>query len=823
MGNSELQLAFDFVRYTNRNVFLTGRAGTGKTTFLHTLRLESPKRMIVVAPTGVAAINAGGVTIHSFFQLPFGPVLPGHMMHREKENEKEFPGRQFSRQKREIIRTLDLLVIDEISMVRADMLDGVDEVLRRFRDPKLPFGGVQMLMIGDLQQLPPVVKQDEWEILRNMYTTPYFFGSHALAETNYVTIELQHVYRQSDAEFIRILNEVRDQNLSARSIELLNQRFQPGYTDEANEGYVILTTHNAPAQEINRSKLQRLPGKEHVFRAVVEGNFPEQMYPTDAILSLKKGAQVMFLKNDPSPEKLYYNGRIGIVEEIDDQSVFVLCEGDADVIEVKPAVWENISYSVDEKTKEIQGRVLGTFSQLPLKLAWAVTIHKSQGLTFDKVIIDARAAFAHGQVYVALSRCRSLEGIVLSSELPMRSFKSDPELIAFHYEINRRMPDDAILREAKKEYLRQLLHELFDFSEIADAFSHLKQLITKNKSIVIKPGEQEILFFQDVFQREVLSVAGRFAQQIDQLLEKGEEPLIRERSAKASVFFSARLEELLSGAGEVFQIDTDNKEVRKKLQEVRGKIMMLLMQKKECLLACSEGFDISRYLRAKAIAALRTEKERENAERTPEAATDKGAEHPELYERIKKWRNMQALKSDVPVYRVLQLAVMRKIAVQLPLTKEALRKIKGIGKRKAEMYGEEILEIVRKYCEEKNLEGWTPEPEKKKERIASHRITADLWKKGKTIAQIAEERGLAVSTVEEHLAQNIREGEIGIERLLPEEKIRLIVACFQQQGTYMLKPVKEKLGDKISWGELRMVAAFLGREDRREADSKGKS
>lgn len=353
MENSELQLAYDFVKCTNQNLFLTGRAGTGKTTFLHTLRKELPKRMIIVAPTGVAAINAGGVTMHSFFQLPFGPVLPGHMIQRLQEKEKDFQGRQFSRQKREIIRTLDLLVIDEISMVRADMLDGVDEILRRFRNPKLPFGGVQLVMIGDLQQLPPVVKQAEWEILRKVYSTPYFFGSLALAQTNYVTIELQHVYRQSDAGFIRILNEIRDQKLSTASIELLNQRYRAGFTDDGNEGYVILTTHNATAQEINRSKLQKLLGKESVFHARVEGDFPQQMYPTDSMLTLKKGAQVMFLKNDPSPEKLYFNGKIGIVEEMDDQSIFVLCEGDSDAIEVKPAVWENIFYFIDEKTKEI--------------------------------------------------------------------------------------------------------------------------------------------------------------------------------------------------------------------------------------------------------------------------------------------------------------------------------------------------------------------------------------------------------------------------------------------------------------------------------------
>lgn len=451
-----------------------------------------------------------------------------------------------------------------------------------------------------------------------------------------------------------------------------------------------------------------------------------------------------------------------------------------------------------------------------MKLAWAVTIHKSQGLTFDKVIIDAQAAFAHGQVYVALSRCRSFDGIILSSELPKYPFKSDPELVAFHQEIVRRMLNEAVLKDAKQMYRRQLLHELFDFSEMADGLSQWKLLSTKNRKIVLKPDEQETSLLQDRFLKEILSVAGRFGQQIDQLLETGDESMIRERTARATMFFTSKLDEVFSEVGEIFLIETDNQEVRKKLQEARGKIIMLLRQKKECLLARRDDFDISMYLRAKALAALRTEREEGIKQTRRKETTDSGTEHPELYKRIKQWRNMQAMNSDTPVYRVLQLAVIREIAGHLPLTKEALLEIKGIGKRKVEAYGEEILEMVKKYCKEKNVVGWVPEPKQKKERIASHHITADLWSSGKSVAEIARERGLAVTTVEEHLAKNIREGVIGIEGLMPEEKIRQITECFQRQGTYQLKLVKEELGDLVSWGELRMVAALHIRGNRQE-------
>jgi ATP-dependent exoDNAse (exonuclease V) alpha subunit len=345
--NPELQLAFDYVQYTGHNIFLTGRAGTGKTTFLRDLKRQSPKRMIVVAPTGVAAINAGGVTIHSFFQLPFGPRVPGYT---ENEDRKGF---RFSTHKRNIIKSLDLLVIDEISMVRADLLDSIDERLRQFRRNNQPFGGVQLLMIGDMQQLPPVVKGEEWELLRKFYETPYFFSSRSLLKSSYITITLQHVYRQRDEKFIRLLNKIRDKQVDNETLAMLNERYKPDF-NPGDDNYIILTTHNAKAKTINDKKLGALKGKKERFTATIYGNFPEYMYPTEPELELKVGAQVMFVKNDPEPEKRFFNGKIGNVTGIHEDGVVVRCPGDDEDIYVSPLEWQHVKYVIDEKSKEIK-------------------------------------------------------------------------------------------------------------------------------------------------------------------------------------------------------------------------------------------------------------------------------------------------------------------------------------------------------------------------------------------------------------------------------------------------------------------------------------
>ena len=373
MHNPELKLAFDFVQFTNRNIFLTGKAGTGKTTFLHNLKNTLFKRMIVVAPTGVAAINAGGVTIHSFFQMPFGPILPGRL----ESSENKFV-QKFNKKKINIIRSLDLLVIDEISMVRADLLDGIDTVLRRYKNKTLPFGGVQLLMIGDLQQLAPVVKDNEWSMLRNYYETVFFFSSAAFKQSNAISIELKHIYRQQDNSFIKILNEIRNDKLSAESIKTLNERYQPGFSPDNDDGYITLTTHNANANKINEEQLKKVKSKTYTFEAEVNGQFPEHSFPVNQFLELKVGAQVMFVKNDSSPEKRYFNGKIGMITGFSGEIINVQCPEEDEPIAVTQETWENIRYSIDEKTKAIEEETMGSFIQHPLRLAWAITIHKSQ-------------------------------------------------------------------------------------------------------------------------------------------------------------------------------------------------------------------------------------------------------------------------------------------------------------------------------------------------------------------------------------------------------------------------------------------------------------
>ena len=457
--NNELKAAWDFVEKTGRSVFLTGKAGTGKTTFLRDVVRSSSKRVVVVAPTGIAAINAGGVTIHSFFQLPLHPFIPGVKM------ESKFA---FSKEKRSIIRTIDILIIDEISMVRSDLLDAVDSVLRRFRDRTKPFGGVQLLMIGDLQQLTPVVTDEEASLLSQYYSTPYFFGSHALEKIDYVTIELKKVYRQQDEAFISILNAVRSGRPSADVMRELNARYIPDFTPDPEEGYIRLATHNNTANSYNEQQLEQLEGPLHSFQAEISGTFPEYSYPTELQLDLKEGAQVMFVKNDPSSEKRYYNGKIGHVVEFLENMILVKCPDEDDVIAVEPLEWENSRYVINEQTQEMETEVQGVFRQYPLRLAWAITIHKSQGLTFDKAIIDAAASFASGQVYVALSRCRTLEGMVLATPLRQSAVMTDLR-VEDYIEIQEKAAAESLsrLETIKEEYFSQLLGDMFDFRNLA--------------------------------------------------------------------------------------------------------------------------------------------------------------------------------------------------------------------------------------------------------------------------------------------------------------------------------------------------------------------
>lgn len=607
--NEELRLAWEFVEHTGKSIFLTGRAGTGKTTFLRSVVENSTKRIIVVAPTGVAAINAGGVTIHSFFQLPPSLFIPETQVKAKYD---------FSKTKRRIINSLDLLIIDEISMVRSDLLDAIDYTLQRLRGNGLPFGGVQLLMIGDLQQLTPVVTRTEEPILARYYDTPYFFGSKALQRIDYVTIELKHVYRQQQGTFLNILNEIRSGHPSAEALEKLNGRCDPSFVPSNDEGYIRLTTHNHLADNYNETELRKLPGDSVSIEAVIEGTFPETSYPTEPILHLKVGAQVMFIKNDPNGDRLFYNGKIGRVTDIDDNGVFVSCPGDDDDIYVQPLRWDNTTYKLNEKTNEIESQVIGTFTQIPLRLAWAITIHKSQGLTFDKAIIEADASFASGQVYVALSRCRSMEGLVLAAPIRPEVVFNDPRVAAYisHQEeatarsVNR-------LPEIIEQYYRSLLLDLFNFSAVVagerrvnrqfvEFFSHSYPALTSAHRQALHDMEQDV---------EIVSLKWKalITGMTDDEVHGAE---FLERVKRGCVFFADKMEETLrTPLHRCTDVKVGNKRAMQLLSSAYSDLQLSYLTKLHLLRFVADGgFTIASFLKYKQRAVLLAMEGREDAD-----------------------------------------------------------------------------------------------------------------------------------------------------------------------------------------------------------------
>jgi hypothetical protein len=812
--NPQLRLAEEFVRDTNCSIFLTGKAGTGKTTFLHAIKEKTPKRMVVTAPTGVAAINAGGVTLHSFFQMPFGPFLPGsegpavqHRMRREKKN---------------LIRSLDLLVIDEISMVRADLLDGVDSILRRYRRSDLPFGGVQLLMIGDLHQLAPVVKKEEWQILKNYYDSPYFFSSTALRRTELIPIELKHIYRQSDQRFVELLNRVRDNQLDPLTLQQINSRHIPNFSPRDGQGYITLCTHNHSADAINRAKLKALPGRSRRFDAEVVADFPEHAYPTADVLELKTGAQVMFIRNDMTAEKSYFNGKVGEVAAISGDAVEVRCPGDADTITVEKTTWENIEYAVDAKTAEISQRVIGTFRQYPLKLAWAITIHKSQGLTFDKAIIDAQAAFAHGQVYVALSRCRTFEGMVLISPLTSCTVEADPTVQRFVTEIAADTPSGERLAAAKSRYQQRLLLECFDFERLRRLLGRLVALLAANADVIRTSGGGDPAELQKRAAAEICDIGERFKRQLQGMFTDGiqpaADPAIQERLAKSTVYFQERFAEILSPYLENTAVETDNREIRKKILDAVEQLREETAVRLAGVLSCRNGFSPGRYLRAISAAAIEAGPPRPKAKGVTPSQADGG--HSELFAALREWRHKKAAEKGLAPYQVMHQKTLVQIAAHLPDSIAALKRIRGIGKRLAANYGAELAAMVADYRRKHSIsETPRPEPEAapppQKERAGpaakadTKRVSLQLLQHGASIPQIAAQRGLAFSTIEGHLAFFIAQGELEIGKVVADEKRRTIEQKIAKMQGASLKELKTALGDDCSYGEIKLVLAHL--------------
>lgn len=697
--NPQLELAFDYLEYTGTSVFLTGKAGTGKTTFLKELRHRSPKRMIVVAPTGVAAINAGGVTIHSFFQLPFGPYIVGQAMERS-EGSNRF-SHKFSREKINIIRSMDLLVIDEVSMVRADLLDAINDMLCRYRDREKPFGGVQLLMIGDLQQLAPVVKEEEWSLLQAYYDSPFFFCSRALQAVPYVGIELTHVYRQSDEVFIGLLNKIRDNRADSETLRILNKRYIPGFNPDDTEGYITLTTHNNQAQQINRRKLEQLEGREYVYMAEVKDDFPDYSFPTDQRLVLKKGAQVMFVKNDSSPEKRYYNGKIGRIVAISAENILIRCGDEKEAIQVTREEWTNTKYSIDADTQEISETVAGIFKQYPLKTAWAITIHKSQGLTFEKAIVDAASAFTHGQVYVALSRCKTLEGLVLGSPLRPEALINDRTVKQFTEQVEHNQPGESQLHDARREYYLQLLKELFDFTAVVRRIQYATHLFSEHLWKLYPELTERFKKVRESCIKELAEVGTLFITRdieprIRQVEDYEQDPWLKERVVKAVGYFIQRTGESVGQLLEDAHPEIDNKEVKKSIEEILGRLAQEVEIKMVTLDAAKEGFDVKRYLQAKAKAMV--EKPKPKAKKTTEKV-EIGADilHPKLYNALRLWRKEESLRLNLPAYTILQQKALLGIANTLPTGSRELLAIPGIGKKVIERYGVKLLELVDDY------------------------------------------------------------------------------------------------------------------------------
>ena len=690
------ELAERYVESTGRSVFLTGKAGTGKTTFLRHITHTSSKRFVVLAPTGVAAINAGGSTIHSFFQLPLCPYLPDV---KELITEYQMPERYRSLRKERIriIRTLDLLIIDEISMVRADLLDAVDMTLRKYRHNDRPFGGVQLLMIGDAQQLSPVVKENERQYISQVYQSPYFFHSKALQQLPYVTIELQKVYRQQDKDFLDILNGIRENRPGAGILQALNARVN-AYQDD--DEVIRLTTHNAQADKVNTMKLDELPGEATTFGAEIEGEFPENSYPADEVLSLKKGAQVMFIRNDS--EAGFYNGKIGKVTEIKTNGNVVVTDSDGRDIHVSPAEWTNSQYVLDEESGEIQQSVVGTFKQLPLRIAWAITIHKSQGLTFDKVIIDAGSAFAFGQVYVALSRCRTLEGISLESPIRTTSIYSDLNVADFNDSIQAgAQTARERLEHEERGYAFDIYREIFDFEHICRNLGWLKKTWRDKLQEIYEPEYTEMLRWSDTME-QAKKTAETFRAQISRIeaAMMEDDAFLNERLSKGATYFHPTIDQLRGFCSGLGSLEVDNKEVAKRVKEALDELLTGLEITCCSLEMISSGkFTLRDYYKTRTECLLedRNKARARRLKKIVKDANEPGVVNEKLRERLQEWRTARFKKDNIPAYMIMHQSTLMTIASTVPKTKSELMRVKGFGEESFKKYGEEILAITAEF------------------------------------------------------------------------------------------------------------------------------
>ncbi|MCX2495548.1 helix-turn-helix domain-containing protein [Pedobacter sp. PF22-3] len=740
------EIAAKFVNYTSKHVFLTGKAGTGKTTFLRKLIQLTHKKAIICAPTGIAAINAAGVTIHSLFQLPFGAFFPdaaGNIINQQitfNFNTPRTLAKHLNMQgnKRRLIQELELLVIDEVSMLRADMLDAIDFALRYIRRSKnVPFGGVQLLFIGDLHQLPPVVKNDEWRVMAGFYKSIYFFDALALQNNPPVYIELDKIYRQDDSVFIDLLNNLRNNKITPADTTLLKQHFKQDFKPAADENYITLTTHNHKADSINRERLTQLKTKSYFFEAKVTGEFNEYAYPNDKSLELKVGAQIMFIKNDMTAEKRYYNGKIGVVHHIEKGVVEIELPEDKTVIQISPYTWENVKYKLNEATNEIEENVAGSFVQYPIKLAWAITVHKSQGLTFDKAIIDIGEAFAPGQAYVALSRLRSLKGLVLTSHLRESGLQQDQNI---HYFSKTKQPTEVLDQQISAEsyeFIRSYLLSAFDLNIVRYYFKEHMQTFDKSEAKSTKQRYDE--WTMDLYKdfQKITATADTFINQLKNLFaEQTEHTLfnVSKRVQAAVKYFSP----LIKAVSDKFLAQIEAIKEEKQVKTYLTELLELEIV---------------------------------------------------IYEQLKKIHKSKALLEaiiDGKEFSKADTDALLNVVEREAQLKKAIT-LKGMALK------------VKTAMEKKKKE---PKPDTKL-------LSFELYNEGKTLTEIAKERGLSQGTIEGHLAYYVSTQQLDVTKLVKPNKIKNITEAVESQKTKSMGTIREFLGKDYSFGEIKMVLASL--------------
>lgn len=752
--SAQAHYTLQFINQTNKSIFLTGKAGTGKTTLLKEIITTTHKNTVVVAPTGIAALNAGGVTIHSMFQLPFAAFLPDNKDVADFFGGIKFESRatltrhfKMNTTKRSVIRNMELLIIDEVSMLRADVLDAMDFMMRKVRRNERPFGGTQVLFIGDLLQLPPVVKNEEWQVLRKYYNGMFFFHSHVVQQYPPLYIELEKIYRQTDTEFIGVLNNLRQNKITNSDIAILNQFVQPNFDLKKNKGYITLTTHNAKANTINQQSLADLKGKTHSYYPEIVGDFPEKIFPLDEKLELKVGAQIMFVKNDLNFDKQFFNGKMGVIHSLSDNEILVHFPEENKTIEVEKYEWQNIKYSINPNTKEIEEEVIGTFVHYPIKLAWAITVHKSQGLTFDKAALDVSQVFAPGQAYVALSRLRSLKGLILLSPIRMNGISSDDEVLSYSENKASEAILKAQLQEETKNFVLQSLLKTFDFKEVVQEWRNLFYSF-KAEAPKSPKAKHSKWANEQYLKMEALEIpAQKFQSQLFKLFKATDLDLtfVQERCNAAYDYFFKIFDEVAEDL--LLKIEEIKRTKKVKafydelvlLEELQVQSIIQFMKVKQLIAIVADGQSISK----------------ENL-KTQEAV----------------------------VYKINKLVTV------------------------ANRFRAEFASLI----EEEEDTSYYENPKKKKTKEPKKSTieeTLELWKQNLSIYDIAKQRKLTPQTIFNHFSKLIQAEAVQLSDILPEEKVSALQKAFKNYKGESLGELKEQHGDAFSWDELRLYKANL--------------